>query len=182
MAPEWNSGHGKTEQTDIFSFGKVLLDLFLGQRSVCFDRKGKDIYIRGGNSQLEQRRSIRYIKKKLKDGKVLDLIDKRLMVDGSVEESVAANFVCVAIQCLKEDPQKRQCNMWKVFSMIEPVLAINGKSSGKRQRLKKKGLWCYEIANTSLQLSNFPNCSPFDILEVGVALPSCSDEATLMKV
>ncbi|KAF6137853.1 hypothetical protein GIB67_040561 [Kingdonia uniflora] len=96
MAPEWNLGHGKTEQTDIFSFGKL-------------------------------RRSIRYINKKLKDGKVLDLIDKRLMVDGSVEESVAANFVCVAIQCLKEDPQKRPCNMWEVFSMLEPVLAINGK-------------------------------------------------------
>ncbi|KAF6145269.1 hypothetical protein GIB67_041464 [Kingdonia uniflora] len=122
MAPEWNSGYGKGKSVDIFSYGKVLMDMFLGQRNVCFDGKGKDIYIEGGNTPLEQQRSLHYVKKKLEEKKVLDLIDKRLTKDRSVDERSASCFVKVALQCLKEDPRKRPRDMWEVLIMLEPVL------------------------------------------------------------
>ncbi|KAF6175377.1 hypothetical protein GIB67_036468 [Kingdonia uniflora] len=124
MAPEWNSGYRKEKSVDIFSYGKVLMDMFLGQRNVCFDRKGKDIYIEGGNTPLEQRKSLLYVKKKLDEKKVLDLIDKRLTKDRSIDERLASCFVKVALQCLKEDPRKRPCDMWEVLTMLEPILKV----------------------------------------------------------
>ncbi|KAF6162844.1 hypothetical protein GIB67_029113 [Kingdonia uniflora] len=36
-APEWLTSTGISEKTDMFSYGKVLLDLFFGQRLVCLD-------------------------------------------------------------------------------------------------------------------------------------------------
>ncbi|KAF6134060.1 hypothetical protein GIB67_038351 [Kingdonia uniflora] len=122
MAPEWNSGHGMEKSVDIFSYGKVLMDMFLGQRCVCFNQKGEDIYVRGGNTPLEQRKALIYVKKKIVKKEILDLIDKRLMGDGGVDERSASLFVNVAIQCLKEDPRKRPRDMWVVFKMLEPIL------------------------------------------------------------
>ncbi|KAF6137074.1 hypothetical protein GIB67_030838 [Kingdonia uniflora] len=55
MGPEWFTGDGVLEKCDIFSFGKVLLDLFFGEPYACLDQNGKDIHLRSGNSQLEQR-------------------------------------------------------------------------------------------------------------------------------
>ncbi|KAF6134268.1 hypothetical protein GIB67_014036 [Kingdonia uniflora] len=44
IAPEWNSGHAKEKSVDIFSYGKVLMDMFLGQRYVCFNKEGEDFH------------------------------------------------------------------------------------------------------------------------------------------
>ncbi|KAF6143838.1 hypothetical protein GIB67_004161 [Kingdonia uniflora] len=122
IAPEWNSGHAKEKSVDIFSYGKVLMDMFLGQRYVCFNKEGEDIFISGGNSQLEQRNSLAYVHKKLEEKRLLDLIDKRLLADEGVDERAVGYLVNVAIQCLNEDPKMRPCDMSKVLTMLEPVL------------------------------------------------------------
>ncbi|KAF6162807.1 hypothetical protein GIB67_029076 [Kingdonia uniflora] len=65
MTPEWFLGNVISDKCDIYSYGKVLLDLFFGQRYVCLDQNGDDIYVKGGNSGLEQRTFHAFMREKL---------------------------------------------------------------------------------------------------------------------
>ncbi|KAF6162830.1 hypothetical protein GIB67_029099 [Kingdonia uniflora] len=118
-APEWLSGHGISEKCDIFSYGQVLLDLFFGQRYVCLDEDGNDIYTNNGNSVLEQRAFHAFMWEKLTQKELLELIDKRLMQDVKVNEKEASSLVNAALCCLKEDPEKRLGDMRQVVDMLE---------------------------------------------------------------
>ncbi|KAF6164553.1 hypothetical protein GIB67_025379 [Kingdonia uniflora] len=117
-APEWLLGQGISNKSDIFSFGKVLLDLFFGQRYVCLDKDGKDIYIRKGNSQPEQRAFHAFMWERLEQKGLLDLIDRRLK-DGEVDEKDASSLVHAALVCLEEDPEKRPGDIRQVVNMLE---------------------------------------------------------------
>ncbi|KAF6145230.1 hypothetical protein GIB67_041425 [Kingdonia uniflora] len=89
-SPEWSLPHGILEKCDIFDYGKLLLDIFFGQRYVCLDRVGNDIYRRysdGGNTRWEEQTFYAILWKKLTQNKHLNLIDKRLMTDGKVDEN-----------------------------------------------------------------------------------------------
>ncbi|KAF6164554.1 hypothetical protein GIB67_025380, partial [Kingdonia uniflora] len=118
-APEWFLGQGISNKSDIFSFGKVLLDLFFGQRYVCLDKDGKDIYNSNGNSQPEQRAFHAFMWERLGQKGLLDLIDRRLMKDGEVDEKDASSLVHAALVCLEEDPEKRPSDIRQVVKMLE---------------------------------------------------------------
>ncbi|KAF6164355.1 hypothetical protein GIB67_037512 [Kingdonia uniflora] len=119
MAPEWFMGNLISDKCDIYSYGKVLLDLFFGQRYVCLDQNGEDIYIKHGNSALEQRTFHAFMWDKLTQSNLVHLIDKRLMDDGKVDELEAKSLIHVALCCLDEDPKKRPVDMRHVLRMLE---------------------------------------------------------------
>ncbi|KAF6174800.1 hypothetical protein GIB67_031355, partial [Kingdonia uniflora] len=119
MAPEWFMGNLISDKCDIYSYGKVLLDLFFGQRYVCLDQNGEDIYIKRGNSALEQRTFHAFMWDKLTQPNLAHLIDKRLMDDGKVDELEAKSLIHVALCCLDEDPKKRPVDMRQVLRMLE---------------------------------------------------------------
>ncbi|KAF6162363.1 hypothetical protein GIB67_036264 [Kingdonia uniflora] len=119
MAPEWFMGNLISDKCDIYSYGKVLLDLFFGQRYVCLDQNGEDIYIKHGNSALEQRTFHAFMWDKLTESNLVHLIDKRLMDDGKVDELEAKSLIHVALCCLDEDPKKRPVDMRHVLRMLE---------------------------------------------------------------
>ncbi|KAF6146929.1 hypothetical protein GIB67_036648 [Kingdonia uniflora] len=119
MAPKWFLGNPISDNCDIYSYGKVLLDLFFGQRYVCLDSDGNDIYIKGGNSALELRTFHAFMRDKLKQKSLVDVIDKRLMEDGKVDEKEANSLLHAALCCLEEDPKKRPRDMLQVLQMLE---------------------------------------------------------------
>ncbi|KAF6167030.1 hypothetical protein GIB67_041285 [Kingdonia uniflora] len=121
-APEWGLPHGISEKCDIFGYGKLLLDTLFGQRYVCLDQDGNDIYRRysdGGNTRREQRAFFAFMRKKLTQNKHLDLIDRRLVADGKVDENEVRTLVYVALCCLEEDPKKRPGDMRHVVDFLE---------------------------------------------------------------
>ncbi|KAF6145265.1 hypothetical protein GIB67_041460 [Kingdonia uniflora] len=118
MAPEWLTGTGISEKCDIFSFGKVLLDLFYGrERHVCLDQNGNDIYIKSDNSQQEQRIFHAFMWEKFTQKELLELIDKRLKDD----EKEASCLVHAALLCLEDDRGKRPGDMRKVVNMLQGI-------------------------------------------------------------
>ncbi|KAF6152674.1 hypothetical protein GIB67_034752 [Kingdonia uniflora] len=122
MAPEWYSANGISEKCDIFSYGKVLLDIFFGEQFVCLDQNGNDIYRRnseGGNTPKEQQTFHAFMWEKLTQKELVHLIDKRLVANGEVDENEANCLVFVALCCLEEDPKTRPGDMWLVVNMLE---------------------------------------------------------------
>ncbi|KAF6164661.1 hypothetical protein GIB67_032889 [Kingdonia uniflora] len=120
MASEWFSGsHGISEKCDIFSYGKVLLDLFFGERYVCLDCDDNNISIESGNTQLEQQAFHAFMSERITQKNLVDLLDKRLMEVGKVNEKEASSLVHTALLCLEEDPMKRPADMRQVVYMLE---------------------------------------------------------------
>ncbi|KAF6147726.1 hypothetical protein GIB67_006699 [Kingdonia uniflora] len=118
-APESSRGNQISDKCDIYSYGKVLLDLFFGQRYVCLDRDSRDIYVRGGNSALEERTFYAFLRERLTQKNLVDLIDKRVKEDGEVNELEANSLVHVALWCLEEDPKRRPREMQQVLYMLD---------------------------------------------------------------
>ncbi|KAF6143598.1 hypothetical protein GIB67_012397 [Kingdonia uniflora] len=134
MAPEWYSADGISEKCDIFSYGKLLLDIFFGEQYVCLDQDGNDIYRRnseGGNTPEEQQTFHAFMWEKLTQKKLVHLIDKRLVVNGEVDENEANCLVYVALCCLEEDPKTRPGDMRHVVDMLEGR-KLNGTDISKR--------------------------------------------------
>ncbi|KAF6176320.1 hypothetical protein GIB67_011109 [Kingdonia uniflora] len=115
MAPEWYTGNGISKKCDIYSYGKVLLDMFFGQRNVCFDQDGN--YIEDANPQ--QRLLFHtFMLEKLRQMEIVELIDKRLVEDDGVIPLEAYHLVRVALSCLEEDPKERPSDMREVVDML----------------------------------------------------------------
>ncbi|KAF6154357.1 hypothetical protein GIB67_026813 [Kingdonia uniflora] len=119
IAPEILQGGRISGKCDMYSYGKVLLDLFFGQLHVCLDQNGNDIYVKDGNSPLEQRTFHAFIRKKLQQKSLVNHIDKRLMNGGRVDEKEVSSLVRAALLCLEEDPNNRPTDMRKVLNILE---------------------------------------------------------------
>ncbi|KAF6171761.1 hypothetical protein GIB67_007282 [Kingdonia uniflora] len=120
IAPGWD--YGISVKCDIYSYGKVLLDIFFGKRYVCLNQEGSDIYKRhseGGNSEREQRIFHAFMWKRLTQCKIMDLIDKRLVENGEVDEREAICLVYAALSCLQNDPELRPRDMSEVIEILD---------------------------------------------------------------
>lgn len=117
LAPEWLLGHGVTEKSDIYSYGMVLLEVIGGRRNVCL--------IETGNSR--SRRKWQYfpkiVSKKLREGKVMDVVDQRLLDSGMIDEREVRRMVYVALWCIQERTALRP-SMHRVVEMLEGRVAI----------------------------------------------------------
>ncbi|KAF6153154.1 hypothetical protein GIB67_031057 [Kingdonia uniflora] len=119
IAPGWN--YGISVKCDIYSYGKVLLDIFFGKRYVCLNQEGIDIYKRhseGGNSEREQRIFHAFMWKRLRQCQIMDLFDKRLVENERVDEREAICLVYAALSCLQDEPELRPHDMREVIGIL----------------------------------------------------------------
>ncbi|KAF6145239.1 hypothetical protein GIB67_041434 [Kingdonia uniflora] len=82
---------------------------------------GIDIYRRcsdGGNTQRQQQTFHDFLLEKLKQKKLVNLTDERLMAEGEVDDNEVTLLVYVALLCLQEDPKKRPADMGQVADIL----------------------------------------------------------------
>lgn len=112
LAPEWLLELGVSEKSDIYSYGMVLLEIIGGQRNVRV--------IENGNNR--HNRKFQYFPKivcqKLREGKVMEVLDQRLVDVGGIEEIEVRKLVCVALWCIQEKPRRRP-SMGQVVEWLE---------------------------------------------------------------
>ncbi|KZV14524.1 putative receptor-like protein kinase [Dorcoceras hygrometricum] len=123
LAPEWLLENGVSEKCDVYSFGVVLLEIIGGRRCarVLHEEAEK-------NSNSNPRRKFQYFPKivveKLRDGKIMEIVDERLTKNGaSVGEVEVKNMVFIALWCIQEKPKIRP-SMRQVVEMLEGRIAI----------------------------------------------------------
>lgn len=117
LAPEWLLENGITEKSDIYSFGMVLLELVGGRRNVLLVGDG-------ANSERRWSYFPRIVNEKVKEGKVMEVVDERLIRGGGVEEKEVTLLVNVALWCIQEDAKLRP-SMERVVAMLEGRVPVD---------------------------------------------------------
>ncbi|KAK4265134.1 hypothetical protein QN277_026223 [Acacia crassicarpa] len=116
LAPEWLLEHGVSEKTDIYSYGMVLLEIIGGRRNVRWIQDPRD------KAKKKSEYFPKMVNEKVREGKVMDILDQRLVEDGGggggVEEREVKRLVYVALWCIQERPRVRP-SMKHVVDMLE---------------------------------------------------------------
>lgn len=111
MAPECLVLTDATEKSDVYSFGMVLLEIVSGRKNVDVSRltvhgDGEGWYF----PTLASR--------KLKEGKVLDIVDKSLLPLGNEDMAEATRVLRIAFWCIQDNPSLRP-TMGNALLMLE---------------------------------------------------------------
>ncbi|XP_076953991.1 putative receptor-like protein kinase At5g20050 [Bidens hawaiensis] len=118
LAPEWLLELGVTEKSDVFSYGMVLLEIIGGRRNVTV------IDTDGGVDR--SKRKFQYFPKivteKMKAGRIMEVVDQRLLDHGGVDEKEVRKMVHVALWCIQEKVRRRP-------SMVEVVKWLEGRAA-----------------------------------------------------
>ncbi|KAK4363608.1 hypothetical protein RND71_018849 [Anisodus tanguticus] len=113
LAPEWLLENGISEKSDVYSYGMVLLELIGGRRNITVAEIG--------NSKSKFSYLPKIVSEKLAQGKIMDVVDKRLAHEvsagGGVVEIQVKKLVCVALSCIQERPKLRP-TMARVVEML----------------------------------------------------------------
>ncbi|KAL3825136.1 hypothetical protein ACJIZ3_021165 [Penstemon smallii] len=112
LAPEWLLENGVSEKCDVYSYGMVLLEIIGGRRNIRVLEKGSRV----SNRKFEFFPKI--VIEKLKEGKVMDIIDDRLVEGGGIKEREVKKMVKVALWCIQEKSKLRP-SMARVVEMLE---------------------------------------------------------------
>lgn len=112
LAPEWLLENGISEKSDIYSYGMVLLELVGGQRNVSVVENGED------RSKRKWQYFPRIVSAKMKEGKLMEAVDPRLVETGAIDEREVRKLVCVAFWCIQEKARLRP-TMAAVVDMLE---------------------------------------------------------------
>ncbi|KAF7838664.1 putative receptor-like protein kinase [Senna tora] len=120
LAPEWLLENGVSEKTDTYSFGMVLLEIIGGRRSVCLVEDPKD--------KTKKKKKWEYFPRianeKAREGKFMEIVDRRVVEDGGVEEREVRRMVYVALWCIQERPRLRP-SMGQVVEMLEGRVRVD---------------------------------------------------------
>ncbi|KAL8208733.1 hypothetical protein R6Q57_008145 [Mikania cordata] len=118
LAPEWLLDLGVTEKSDVFSYGMVLLEMIGGRRNVTVIDTG------GGGGADRSKRKFQYFPKivteKMKAGRIMEVVDQRLLDHGGIDEKEVRKMVHVALWCVQEKVRRRP-------SMVEVVKWLEGR-------------------------------------------------------
>lgn len=118
LAPEWLLEYGISEKSDIYSYGMVLLEMIGGQRNVTLIEQGND----------RARRRWRYfpkiVREKLREGKLMEAVDQRLLDSGGIDEREVRRLVFVALWCIQERADLRP-SMAHVVKMLDGRVVID---------------------------------------------------------
>lgn len=116
LAPEWFAGSGISDKSDVYSYGIVLLELVGGRRSWDFVDNGD-----------ASQRSWFYLPKtaseKMREGKVMEVVDERLNGEIGDEEEVRL-LVYVALWCIQDKAELRP-TMEMVVSMLKGHVSVS---------------------------------------------------------
>ncbi|XP_028755800.1 probable receptor-like protein kinase At5g20050 isoform X2 [Neltuma alba] len=118
LAPEWLLEHGVSEKTDIYSYGMVLLEIVGGRRNVCLIQDPRD------KEKKKWEYFPRIVNEKVRENKLMEIVDERLMEGGGVEEREVKRMVYVALWCIQERPRVRP-NMKQVVEMLEGRVMVD---------------------------------------------------------
>ncbi|KAL5975270.1 hypothetical protein ACLOJK_031949 [Asimina triloba] len=108
LAPEWLLENGISEKSDVYSYGMVLLELVGGRRNVCLVGEG------------ERKWSYfpREVSERVREGKVMEVLDERVAKGGGADEKEVRVLVHVALWCIQENGRLRP-SMARVVEMLE---------------------------------------------------------------
>ena len=110
LAPEWISGVPISAKTDVYSYGKVLLELISGRRN-SDQLEGKTIYYFPLLAVVE-----------LNKGNMLKILDPNLNGNANLEE---VERVCrIACWCIQDEEHNRP-TMRQVVQILEGVLEVS---------------------------------------------------------
>ncbi|XWS26222.1 hypothetical protein CRYUN_Cryun26dG0012800 [Craigia yunnanensis] len=109
LAPEWITNSAISEKSDVYSYGMLLLEIIGG-------RKNFDPQASSEKSYLPS-----YAFKMLEEGKLIDILDSRLTIEGEDERVYTA--IQVALWCIQEDMHLRP-SMTKVVQMLEGLSPV----------------------------------------------------------
>uniref|UniRef100_A0A1J3FG81 Putative receptor-like protein kinase n=1 Tax=Noccaea caerulescens TaxID=107243 RepID=A0A1J3FG81_NOCCA len=126
LAPEWLLEHGISEKSDVYSYGIVLLEMIGGRRSITRvaveETKTKTKTKTNPKKKLEY--FPRVVNKKMRERKVMEIVDQRLIEDEEIDEGQVMKLVCVALWCIQEKAKSRP-DMAMVIEMIEGRVPVN---------------------------------------------------------
>ncbi|KAI5076868.1 hypothetical protein GOP47_0008933 [Adiantum capillus-veneris] len=115
IAPEWLLHSAVTRKCDVYSFGMVLLEIVGGRKNTRIsqleDNEADDWYFPT------------YVTRKCGEGKVLEVVDRRLRQDASFVDEQARRMIMVALCCIQEDPILRP-GMTQVLKMLEGSVEV----------------------------------------------------------
>ncbi|KAJ1689953.1 hypothetical protein LUZ63_014108 [Rhynchospora breviuscula] len=111
MAPEMLVPRAISAKSDVYSYGMVLLELVGG-------RKNFQSTVEGGTRQRRNTYFPKIAIDKMKEGKLMEVVDRCLVNNGHVRENEVALLVYVAFWCIQENPDLRP-NMNDVVDMLE---------------------------------------------------------------
>ncbi|XP_022756468.1 probable receptor-like protein kinase At5g20050 [Durio zibethinus] len=118
LAPEWLLEHGISEKSDIYSYGMVLLEMIGGRRNVSVIGNGAD------RSKRKWQYFPKIVRDKLKEGKLIEAVDHRLLEAGGIDESQVKRLVYVALWCIQERANLRP-SMAQVVEMLEGLVPVD---------------------------------------------------------
>ncbi|KAL7591025.1 hypothetical protein Lser_V15G33046 [Lactuca serriola] len=118
IAPEWLLGLGISEKSDVFSYGIVLLELIGGRRSV----RSIDV-VDGNGSKRKFEYFPKMVTEKLKAGKIMEVVDQRLLDLGDIDENEVRKMVHVALWCIQHKARRRP-SMVQVVKWLEGLAAV----------------------------------------------------------
>ncbi|KAL3535823.1 hypothetical protein ACH5RR_004284 [Cinchona calisaya] len=120
LAPEWILENGVSEKCDVYSFGMILLEIIGGRRNICVTNED-------GNDNKTKKKFECFAKiviEKLKEGKIMEIVDRRLAQAGGVDETMVRRLVCVALWCIQDKPKIRP-SMAVVVEMFEGRVPVD---------------------------------------------------------
>lgn len=117
LAPEWLLERGISEKSDIYSYGMVLLEIIGGRRNVSLIENGND------KSQRKWEYFPRIVSEKLREGKLVEIVDSRLLQNGDIDEREVRTLVYVALWCIQENARLRP-SMTRVVEMLEGRVVV----------------------------------------------------------
>lgn len=118
LAPEWILEQGVSEKCDIYSYGMVLLELTGGRRNVSLIEHGND------KSKNKWQYFPKIVNEKMKEGKLMEIVDQRLTDEGGIDETQVRRLVDVAFWCIQERARLRP-SMARVVEMLEGRVAVD---------------------------------------------------------
>ncbi|GKC18049.1 probable receptor-like protein kinase, partial [Tanacetum coccineum] len=120
LAPEWLLELGVSEKSDVFSYGMVLLEIIGGRRNVTVIDTGCS----GDRSKRKFQYFPKIVTEKLKAGRIMEVVDQRLLDHGGIDEKEVTKMVHVALWCIQEKVRRRP-KMVEVVKWLEGRVAVD---------------------------------------------------------
>jgi serine/threonine protein kinase len=117
LAPEWLLERGISEKSDIYSYGMVLLEMVGGRRNVYKVEDPKD------KSKKKWQFFPKIVNEKLREGKLMEIVDQRVVESGNFDENEVKRLVFIALWCIQEKPRLRP-SMVEVVDMLEGRVSV----------------------------------------------------------